>query len=85
MGDTTMYVSVHRYNSGSLVLYRTFSPHLTPCSKYYATKTIWSREEIIKRGINLLKVYIVEQLVDLFTKVLPITTLGYLIGKIMGW
>ena len=52
-GDVNMKVSVHEDNSGALVLAKTLPPQFTPCSKYYATKTIWFREEIHKRGIKL--------------------------------
>jgi len=44
-----MKVSVHEDNLGALVLAKTFPPQFTLCSKYYATKTIWFREEIHKR------------------------------------
>ena len=57
----------------------------TPRSKYYAIKTIWFREEIVKRGIKLLKIDTVEQLGDLFTKGLTKQTFEYLRKKIMGW
>ena len=53
-GDVNMRVSVHEDNSGALVLAETLPPQFTPRSKYYATKTIWFREEINRRGIKLL-------------------------------
>jgi hypothetical protein len=45
-GDMNMRVSVHEDDSGALVLAETLPPQFTPSSKYYATKTIWFREEI---------------------------------------
>ena len=55
-GDVNMKVSVHEDNLGALVLAETLPLQFTPRSKYYATKTIWFREEIHKRGIKLLKI-----------------------------
>ena len=84
-GDVNMNVSVHEDNSGALVLAETLPPQFTPRSKYYATKTIWFREEIHKRGINLKKIETSEQLGDIFTKGLPQATFEYLRAKIVGW
>jgi hypothetical protein len=67
-GDVNMRVSVHEDNSGALVLAEALPKQFTPRSKYYATKTIWFREEIHKRGIKLLKIDTTEQLGDIFTK-----------------
>jgi hypothetical protein len=61
-GDVNMRVSVHEDNSGALVLAETLPLQFTPHSKYYATKTIWFREEIHKRGIKLLNIDTTEQL-----------------------
>ena len=84
-GDVNMRVSVHEDNSGALVLAETLPPQFTPRSKYYATKTIWFREEIHKRGIKLLKIDTTEQLGDIFTKGLSQPTFEYLRSKIIGW
>jgi hypothetical protein len=84
-GDVNMKVSVHEDNSGALVLAETLPPQFTPRSKYYATKTIWFREEIHKRGIKLLKIATTEQLGDIFTKGLSQPTFEYLRSKIVGW
>ena len=70
-GETTMKVSVHEDNASALVLARKLPPEYTPCSKHYHTKTIWFREECVKRGIKLLKIETIDQLGDLFTKSLP--------------
>ena len=61
-GVLNMKVSVNEDNLGALVLAKTLTPQFTPRSKYYATKTIWFREEIHKRGIKLLKIDTTEQL-----------------------
>jgi hypothetical protein len=79
-----MRVSVHENNSGALVLAETLPPQFTPRSKYYATKTIWFREEINRRGIKLLKIETFEQLGDMFTKCLAKPSFEYLRSKIIG-
>ena len=85
IGSTTMNVSIHEDNSGALVLAKTLPPQFTPRSKYYAIKTIWFREEIFKRNIQLNKIDTVEQLGDIFTKGLTRVVFEYLRKKIMGW
>ncbi len=84
-GDVNMKVSVHEDNSGASVLAETLPPQFTPRSKYYATKTIWFREEIHKWGIKLLKIDTSEQLGNIFTKGLAQPTFEYLRSKIIGW
>jgi hypothetical protein len=85
IGKTTMNVSIHEDNSGALVLTKTLPPQFTPRSKYYAIKTIWFREEIFKRDVQLLKIDTAEQLGDIFTKGLTRFVFEYLRKKIMGW
>ena len=85
MGDTTIYVSFREDNAGALILDTNFPPQLIPRSKYYATKTIWFCGEVVKRRINILKIYNVDRLGDLFTKGLTITTFECLSKNIMGW
>jgi len=80
-----MNVSIHEDNSGALVLGKTLPPQFTPRSKYYAIKTIWFREEIFKRGIQLQKIDTIEQLGDIFTKGLTRVVFEYLRKKILGW
>ena len=82
---TTIKVSIHEDNAGALILAKTIPPQHTPRSKYYAIKTVWFREEIVKRGISLMKIDTVEQLGDIFTKGVPKATLEYLRKRIMGW
>ena len=50
-----MNVSDNDDNAGDLVLARTLSSQLSLLSKYYATKTIWFCDEIVKCGIKVLK------------------------------
>ena len=84
-GETTMNVSIHEDNAGALILAQTLPPQHTPRSKHYAIKTVWFREQIVLRGIKLLKIDTVEQLGDIFTKGLSKITFEYLRRKIMGW
>jgi len=84
IGRTTMNVSIHENNSRALVLAKTLPPQFTPRRKYYAIKTIWFREEIFKRDVQLHKIDTVEQLGDIFTKGLTRFVLEYLQKKIMG-
>ena len=85
VGLLLMKVSVCEDNYGALLLARTFPQKCTPHMNYYATKTIWFREEINKRKIALLKMATTEHLGDLFTKGLPRATFEYLQNEIMGW
>lgn len=85
VGDSNMNVSIHEDNAGALILAQTLPPQYTPRSKHYHIKTVWFREEIVKRGIKLLKIDTVEQLGDIFTKGLGKATFEYLRKKIMGW
>ena len=83
--QTSMHVSIHEDNAGALILAETLPPQFTPHSKFYAIKTIWFREQIVLRGIKLLKIDTIEQLGDIFTKPLPKVTFEYLWKKLMGW
>ncbi|KAL7537654.1 hypothetical protein ACHAXR_010266 [Thalassiosira sp. AJA248-18] len=57
-----------------------------PRSKFFHLETIWFREEIARRGINLVKVDTKEQLGDIFTKGLTqVTLFEYLRKKLLGW
>ena len=76
---------IHEDNAGALILAETLPPQFTPRSKHYALKTIWFREEIVKRGIKLFKISTVEQLGDIFTKSLTKVTFEYLRKKLQGW
>jgi hypothetical protein len=56
-----MNVSIHEDNSGALVLAKTLPSQYTPRSKYHAIKTIWFREEIFKRDVQLHKIDSLEE------------------------
>ncbi len=80
-----MHLSIHKDNTGVLILAETLLPQFTPRSKFYAIKTIWFWEQIVLHGIKLLKVDTVKQLGDIFTKPLLKITFKYLQKKLMGW
>ena len=84
-GDTMMKVSIHEDNAGALILAQTLPPQLTPQSKHYAIKTMWTRKQIMLRGIKLLKIDTVKQLGDTFTKGLSGVTFEYLWKRLIGW
>ncbi len=52
---TKINVTVHKDNSGALVLANALPPEYTPRSKFYHIETIWFREQIVLRGIKILK------------------------------
>ena len=68
---TTIHVPIHEDNKEALILENSLTSQYTPQSKHYAIRTIWFHEEIVKRGIKLVKIDTVEQLGDMFTKALP--------------
>ena len=80
-----MNVSIHEDNSGALILGQTLPPQYTPRSKHDAIKTVWFREQIVLRGIKLIRIETMEQLGDLFTKGLGKIPFEYLRKKLMGW
>ncbi len=67
VGDTTIQVLIHEDYFEALFLAKTLPPQFTSWSKHYHAKTIWFWEEIVKRGIKLLKISTTEQLGDLIT------------------
>ena len=85
MANKKMNVSFQEDNVYALVLDRTFPPQFTQSSKYYATKNIGFCEDIVKHRIKFLKFDTVEQLGELFTKGMLISTIGYMCKKIIGW
>eukprot|EP00804_Cyclotella_cryptica_P015942 CCRYP_019184-RA/>CCRYP_019184-RA protein AED:0.25 eAED:0.22 QI:0/-1/0/1/-1/0/1/0/72 len=66
-----MNVSIHDADAGALVLAEILPPYFTHCSKHKATKIIWLREKIVKRGVKLVNVDTVEQMGDMIAKVIP--------------
>jgi len=58
---------------------------MTPRSKHYAIKYHWFQEQLVPRGITLVKIETKEQLGDIFTKGLPGVDFECLRKKLMGW
>ncbi|EJK78011.1 hypothetical protein THAOC_00115 [Thalassiosira oceanica] len=86
LDSTTMKVSIHEDNAGALVLGKTYLATWIHTQKQaLAIKTICFREQIVKRGITLLKIDTKEQLGDIFTKGLPEPAFIYLRQKLIGW
>ncbi len=83
--ETKINVTVHEDNSGALILANTLPPEYTPRSKFYHIETIWFREQIVLRGIEVVKVDTHEQLGDIFTKDLSKVVFEYLRLKLCGW
>ena len=73
-----MHIKMHEDNAGSLILVTTPPPQYTPCSKNYAIRTNWFREQIIARNIEVVKINTKEQRGDIFTKSLPEVIFKYL-------
>lgn len=71
LNKAAMHVSIHEDNAKALVLAETLTSQPTPRSKNYVIKPIWFPEQIVFRGIRLLKIHTMEQLGDIFPKGLP--------------
>jgi transposase InsO family protein len=82
---TTMNVTIHEDNAAALILAKMLPPEHTPRSKFFHLETVWFREEIVKRCIELKKVVTTDQLGDMFTKGLSKVVFEYLRFKLCGW
>jgi len=60
LNEATVNVSIHQDNAGALALAEALPPQFTHRRKHYAIKTIWFCEQIVLRGIKLLKIDTVE-------------------------
>ena len=85
IGETTINLSIHEYNSGALILANTLQPHFTPQSNNVAAKTIWFCNEILKSRINLFNIDTVEKLGEISAKGLTRVNSDHLRKKLMGW
>ena len=85
--ETSMHISIHEDNSGTLVLAKLEPPRMTPRSKHYATKYHRFRERVCSpnSGIQLFKIDTLNQLGGSFTKFLGRTQFEFLRKKLMGW
>mmetsp|Transcript_4163 Transcript_4163/g.6401 ORF Transcript_4163/g.6401 Transcript_4163/m.6401 type:complete len:708 (-) Transcript_4163:225-2348(-) len=82
---TKVNITIHEDNSSALELANTIPPEYTSRSKFYHIETIWFREQIVTRGIEVVKIETTEQLGDIFTKGLTKEVFEYLRKKLCGW
>ena len=75
---TAIKVSIHEDTTGALILVQTLPPQFVLCSKHYVIMANFFCEEMVKRGITLLKIDTIEQLGNIFTKSLPKVMFEYL-------
>jgi hypothetical protein len=80
-----MHITIHKDNSGALILATMPPPQFTPCSKHYAFKTIWFCEKIIVKKIKVAPIKTHLQLGDIFTKMPPQVTFEFLWNLLLGW
>ena len=78
-----MHMCIHEYNASALVLAQTIPPQFNPASKQYAVKTHWFRDRCIDFEIVIQKILTIEQLGDICTKYLLVSTFQYLRKKLM--
>ena len=82
---TKMNVTIHEDNASAVIFAKLIPPEYTPRSKFFHLETVWFREEIIKRGIEIVHIATKEQLGDLFTKGLTRIPFEYLRNKLCGY
>jgi len=89
VSDTAnLHVRIHEDNVGALTLGKLEPRCMTLCSKHYAIKYHWFREQIAPHGprnIELVKISTADQLGDIFTKGLGRVIFERLRKKLMGW
>ena len=79
-----LHITIHKDNTGALILATTLLPQFTPRSKYYAIMTWWFHEVIEQEGDEVVAIDTKEQLGDIFTKMPPQVVFEYLRYKIQG-
>ena len=80
-----MHITIHKVNSGALILATTPPPQFTPCSKHYAIKTLWFCKKIIEYKIKVNPIKKPFQLGEIFTKMPPQVTLEFLCSLLQRW
>ena len=83
--SSTMHVTIHKDNSGALILATTPPSQFTPCSKHYAIKTNWWREKIFEKKINIVPIKMRLQKGDIFTKMPSQVIFEFLWNLLQGW
>jgi hypothetical protein len=82
---STMHVTIHKDNSGALILATMLSPQFTPHSKQYAITTIWFREKIIEKKIKVAPIKTRLQKGDIFTKMPSQVIFEFLWNLLQEW
>ena len=82
-----LHVKIHEDNVGALTLAKMEVARMTPRSKHYAIKYHWFREYVSDPAnkVDLVKVDTKNQLGDILTKGLPVSTFEHLRCLLMGW
>jgi hypothetical protein len=85
--SSNIHCKVHEDNVGALTLARLEPRRMTPRSKHYAIKYHWFREKVADPSlrITIVKIDTANQLGDLFTKGLPLSSFAHLRRLLMGW
>jgi hypothetical protein len=83
--SSTMHITIHEDNSGSLILATMPPPQFTPRSKHYDVKTNWWREKIIEKKINVAPIETRLQKGDIFTKMPSQVIFEFLWNLLQGW
>jgi hypothetical protein len=83
--SSTMHITIHKDNAGTLILATTPPLHFTPWSKHYAIKTIWFCKKIIEHKIKVAPIKMHLQLGDIFTKMPSQVTCKFLQNLLEGW
>ena len=73
-GPPTMRITLHEDNTGAPIMTKTILPQFTPRSKFYALKTIWQREQIIKHKVLVVHSPTHLMWADIATKIPPKVT-----------
>jgi hypothetical protein len=76
--SSIMHVTIHKDNSGALILATMPPSQFTPCSKHYAIKTIWFCKKITEKKIKVTPIETHIQLGEIFTKMPPQVTFEFL-------
>jgi len=84
-GPPTMRITLHEDNTRALILAKTIPPQFTPRGEFYALKTIWLREQIIKNKVLVVHCPTHLMWADIATKMPPKVTFESLRKLIMGW
>ena len=84
-GPPKMCITLHKGNTGALILAKTIPLQFTPRSKFYTLKTIWMREQLVEMGISVVKIDTKLQWGDICTKIPSVVIFEFLRELIMGW